>query len=347
MRSVKKQKVRKKKIGFIYEIRCKVNGKGYVGQHVGFRCEDRWEGHYRDAYGPKPSMYPIHCALRLHGFEAFTWEVIWTEPVSQLNKMERQFVKERGTFIGDGQGYNLTRGGDGVRGLQHSVESRTKMTTSQKERWAKMPAEERAAFVRRVSETTSLAWQDDDYRAATGRAISRAIAQRSPEERARIAALVSKAALERAADPAYCKKLSKAQKKSYAAREKPRVWSDAVKAKMAVSASKAWADPSKRANVMAALVPAVQRGTKRFWSDPANRAGACASMVLRRADPEYRKRLSDSQTKRLANPEVRKQLSDSVARLWQDPAYRARMCAAMKKRGERQRAERAASNNGT
>ena len=60
-------------MGVIYEARCKVNGKPYVGQTTKMMNRRRKE-HERDAeYG---SECVFHRALRKYGFDAFEWKVI-------------------------------------------------------------------------------------------------------------------------------------------------------------------------------------------------------------------------------------------------------------------------------
>lgn len=107
----------------VYLIRNTVNGKAYIGV-TSQRPSKRWAVHRRAAAG-KGRGYLLHSAMRKHGVEAFTFEVIasarsyadalWTETVLILQHKSRS--------SGDGEwGYNVTTGGEGTRGWRVSAE---------------------------------------------------------------------------------------------------------------------------------------------------------------------------------------------------------------------------------
>lgn len=96
-------------VGFIYEIDCAVNGKGYVGQ-TSRTVSIRWAGHLKAAR--KGDKRPLYRAMRKYGIEAFTIQVLHACPVKDLNAAEKRFVRLRKTYIDIGWGYNLTTGGD-------------------------------------------------------------------------------------------------------------------------------------------------------------------------------------------------------------------------------------------
>lgn len=129
--------------GFIYLLTAP-NGKKYVGQTKKRRAETRLNQHaLAAAYGdPKP----LYRAIRKHGWESFTREIIWTGPASELNAMEARLIVEHDSFIDDGIGYNLTRGGDGIVGAAGSV--RAKISITAKARFAAMTPEHRSALGR-------------------------------------------------------------------------------------------------------------------------------------------------------------------------------------------------------
>jgi group I intron endonuclease len=98
------------RVGCVYLLRCLVNGKGYVGQHSKPQATVRWNAHI--LMSNQGDMRPLYRAIRKYGVELFSAEVLWCGPVSRLNKKEVYYIKDLNTFIDDGHGYNLTRGGD-------------------------------------------------------------------------------------------------------------------------------------------------------------------------------------------------------------------------------------------
>lgn len=66
--------------------------------------------------------HPLQVAMRKHGLEAFEVALLVAAPEGQLNALEIAAIAERGTY-GVG-GYNASRGGDGVTGLQWTEEMR-------------------------------------------------------------------------------------------------------------------------------------------------------------------------------------------------------------------------------
>ena len=96
--------------GYIYEIKCLVNDKGYVGQTIQGVLV-RWAQHMHAAFVLKRRT-PLYCAMRKYGLENFKVSILWVGVESQLNAAEKRFVRLRKTFIDTGWGYNLTTGGD-------------------------------------------------------------------------------------------------------------------------------------------------------------------------------------------------------------------------------------------
>jgi group I intron endonuclease len=110
----------------IYKIENRRTGKAYIG-FTGQRVSRRWEVHCSEAkVGTR--MRCIHAALRKHGFDAFTFEVIGAAPEAETAKaMEQTAIRVYGSIAPSG--YNLTAGGDGA--LTPSPETRARMRTAQ------------------------------------------------------------------------------------------------------------------------------------------------------------------------------------------------------------------------
>lgn len=115
----------------VYYARNRLNGKGYVGK-TERTLEQRTKEHLR--FAEKGSPQPFHRAIRKHGADAFEWSVLCMLSSDcdgdDLNLMEAHYIEKMGTF-GSG-GYNATKGGDGVRGLVHSAETRAKMSEARR-----------------------------------------------------------------------------------------------------------------------------------------------------------------------------------------------------------------------
>ena len=106
--------------GTIYKILCLVTGKPYVGK-TKRSVEVRFKEHFKE------KTY-IGRAMRKHGIENFTVEVLEECPVDKLNEREIFFIAE--LDCKSPKGYNLTDGGDGLKGCTQGT--RAKMSETQK-----------------------------------------------------------------------------------------------------------------------------------------------------------------------------------------------------------------------
>lgn len=116
------------------------NAKRYVGwASVGVNqtCVEamtrRWLDHCYDARRGSKRLF--HNAIRKHGEDAWQHEVI--DVVRTLASARRAEILWIGhyrafAFDADSHGYNMTRGGDGVHGYEHTDESRRKNSVSHK-----------------------------------------------------------------------------------------------------------------------------------------------------------------------------------------------------------------------
>ena len=121
----------------IYIITNTVNNKQYVGldSNLPHRAYCHLNQHSKDCR-------LIHRAIKKHGRDNFTVEIIRypNVPHQILCWFERSHIAERYTKAPNG--YNLTDGGDGTFGMQHSAETRAKL--SQARRGKKHTTETRA-----------------------------------------------------------------------------------------------------------------------------------------------------------------------------------------------------------
>jgi|LakMenEpi03Aug12_release.lakeMendotaPanAssembly.Ray.scaffolds.fasta_scaffold276921_1 group I intron endonuclease len=115
----------------IYLITNTVNGKKYVGQHCG-TDDSRWKQHMAASLKLENPI-PLYRAMRKYGLDKFTYEVLEEIPLNKgpkyLNEREIHWIKEIKSFINE-NGYNVTRGGQGVVSYYCSSERSKKLSNS-------------------------------------------------------------------------------------------------------------------------------------------------------------------------------------------------------------------------
>ncbi len=102
------------------------NGKSYVG----ITCEAvarRYERHFVNAF-LNGSRCALHRAMRKHGVPRVV--PIMEGSIEEMKEHEVALIAHLGTLAPNG--YNMTKGGDGVWGLRHSEESCKRMSKSQR-----------------------------------------------------------------------------------------------------------------------------------------------------------------------------------------------------------------------
>jgi len=119
--------------GIIYKATNIINGKVYIGQTVK-ALEKRISGHYSNARkNTTPGSY-FFKAIRKHGEGAFKWDVIdEADNPDELNQKEIYWISH---YNSNGKGgYNLTDGGEGVRGYKVTEEGVERRRKVLKEMW--------------------------------------------------------------------------------------------------------------------------------------------------------------------------------------------------------------------
>lgn len=118
------------RIGIIYQAKCLVTGKSYIGQTVQGLEKRKWSHLSKAKHG---CNFYFHRAIRKYGDENFCWTTIAIVPEKRLENLERAFIKTMNTF-GSG-GYNMTEGGESQRGekngffgKKHTLETCKKMS---------------------------------------------------------------------------------------------------------------------------------------------------------------------------------------------------------------------------
>lgn len=106
------------RLGCIYRISNKVNGKVYIGQTLQNPFK-RMREHFKDSYTGRSLL---HDDIRLYGITAFIFEVLEDNiPDDLLDEKEIYYIKSNNSYHLDG-GYNLTRGGQDRKNVKLSEE---------------------------------------------------------------------------------------------------------------------------------------------------------------------------------------------------------------------------------
>lgn len=98
----------------IYRATCTINNKSYIGFASNFNQRHHSHKHSFNT-GAQTVLYN---AMRKHGWDSFTWDIIYqsTDKDYTKNVMEEYFIREYDTYVDNGNGYNMTYGGDGNNG---------------------------------------------------------------------------------------------------------------------------------------------------------------------------------------------------------------------------------------
>lgn len=113
----------------VYLITNIINNKQYVG-YTKFSAKTRLNHHIKSAKANSDLL--LHRAMRKHGFDKFKTEVLENN-ISDENVENREifWIAKLDTFVGiNSNGYNMTRGGDGLIGYHHTSEVKQKISNS-------------------------------------------------------------------------------------------------------------------------------------------------------------------------------------------------------------------------
>lgn len=105
----------------IYKIENKINGKVYIGQSQDI--SERWKQHL-NSYTKESNV--IYKAIRKYGIDNFLFEIIEVCDIESLNEREIYYINKFNSYVGfkKSNGYNMTKGGEGTRGVIRSKEYR-------------------------------------------------------------------------------------------------------------------------------------------------------------------------------------------------------------------------------
>lgn len=144
----------------IYGIINKVNGKQYVGQTNDF--QKRKNSHLFALRRNRSRNRHLQNAFNKYGEDAFEFIVLEYCDVADLNEREVYWIEKLGTYI---NGYNLSIGGDGIRGYHFTDEQKEHiskaLTGKKRDEIAKQHMRENHADVRgEKNPAYGIKWKD-------------------------------------------------------------------------------------------------------------------------------------------------------------------------------------------
>lgn len=100
---------------YIYKITNTKNDKVYIGKTLD-TIKNRWMEHCHDYKKERCENRPLYAAMRKHGVENFSIEVVEECDASILSEREKYWIEYFGSFK---YGYNATEGGDGAKYIDY------------------------------------------------------------------------------------------------------------------------------------------------------------------------------------------------------------------------------------
>ena len=120
-------------MNYIYGYKNKINNKWYIGQ-TSMPIEERHRLHISGATHEKASDYNclFHKKIREYGIDNFELEILEEVPnKSDLDEREQYWIEKNNSFVKNGNGYNLTTGGQYRKDNENYVDIRAKFQTQE------------------------------------------------------------------------------------------------------------------------------------------------------------------------------------------------------------------------
>ncbi len=131
----------------IYKITNQLNNKIYIGQTTQ-SLSDRWIQHKAKAkkkdFSTTKHEYGLYNAINVYGEDSFKIELLEECASSESDAREMYYIEKYNSFMPNG--YNLAKGGKGIKGYRFTEEGLKKLSEAQKRIWDNRTPEERKAW---------------------------------------------------------------------------------------------------------------------------------------------------------------------------------------------------------
>lgn len=146
----------------IYKIENLKNGKMYFGQTIDY--DKRKAEHLRALSGGYHKNRYLQSAWDKYGADSFSFSFVANCAENELDVFEKKYISDYNSEAPNG--YNLTCGGDGVRGMKWSEESRKRVSEARKgkPRAPRQNEGQSAESRTKMSASMKAKWQDESYR---------------------------------------------------------------------------------------------------------------------------------------------------------------------------------------
>ena len=118
----------------VYKATNTIDGKCYIG------VDSNWphRKHAHKSAAKKGSDRIFHKAIRKYGWDAFEWEILEESDDLEylLNEREEYHIRQNNSYYLDGNGYNMTYGGEATLGWHPTEETKIKISKANKGREA-------------------------------------------------------------------------------------------------------------------------------------------------------------------------------------------------------------------
>ena len=118
---------------YIYGFQNKINGKWYIGQTIQ-NPVNRKRQHINSSFDETDKDYNalFHQKIREYGIDNFSFEILETiSDISLLDEKEKYWIAHYKSFVRDGNGYNLTRGGQQRKEAENYIDLRSAFQTQE------------------------------------------------------------------------------------------------------------------------------------------------------------------------------------------------------------------------
>lgn len=121
----------------IYLVTNIITNKKYIGQtSVNNSYIHRFQQHVNESRYNISSKCIFHRAIRKYGRESFKLELIEDNiDEDKIDYKEMQYIEYYNTYYLNGNGYNMTFGGQGIHGYHHTQETLNKLSKKVKKYW--------------------------------------------------------------------------------------------------------------------------------------------------------------------------------------------------------------------